>query len=273
MSDRSSAGPGSWTGDSPSPDSTTHGSASPTPTAEPFSSDDGPEFPSTTMCAFCAPDEACALHQSTYWPEAFPASPSPSSDVEPPRATTDGSGLTLSEPFAYYDRDTSSWKTSQVSLLPEWETFSGGWPPAGMTRNGNAYQLLQQAPLTDVTGSSLWPTPVAHDDGKTPEAHLAMKERMPGGPRRTITSLTVMVKAVARGWPTPSATDWKGSSRLGQRRGQLSEAAALGGQLNPVWVEWLMGCPGGWTDSALSETASSLKSRSGSESGFLRLKQ
>lgn len=51
---------------------------------------------------------------------------------------------------------------------------------------------------------NLWPTPVAHDDGKSPEAHLAMKARMKGGPRHTITSLTVMVKAGDQGlWPTP----------------------------------------------------------------------
>ena len=27
-----------------------------------------------------------------------------------------------------------------------------------------------------------------------------------------------------------------------------------GGSLNPTWVEWLMGWPLGWTDSALSGT-------------------
>jgi len=46
---------------------------------------------------------------------------------------------------------------------------------------------------------------VAHDDGKSPEAHLAMKARMPGGSRQTITSLTVMVKA-AETWPTPRSS-------------------------------------------------------------------
>lgn len=49
-----------------------------------------------------------------------------------------------------------------------------------------------------------WPTPVAHDDNKTPEAHLAMKARMPGGPRSAITSLQVL----AKDWATPSASPW-----------------------------------------------------------------
>jgi hypothetical protein len=30
--------------------------------------------------------------------------------------------------------------------------------------------------------------------------------------------------------------------------------AEVGGQLNPMWVEWLMGWPLGWTDCAASVT-------------------
>jgi hypothetical protein len=40
---------------------------------------------------------------------------------------------------------------------------------------------------------------VANDDGKTFEAHMAMKQRMKGGPRNTPTSLTVVVKALENG--------------------------------------------------------------------------
>ena len=42
--------------------------------------------------------------------------------------------------------------------------------------------------------------------------------------------------------------------------GQITEeerrsmAAGNGGQLNPTWVEWLMGFPTGWTDLEASET-------------------
>jgi hypothetical protein len=58
----------------------------------------------------------------------------------------------------------------------------------------------------------LWPTVVANDDNKTPEAHLAMKQRMgerdgTGANRTAITSLQVMTKAIALGlWPTATAT-------------------------------------------------------------------
>jgi hypothetical protein len=63
--------------------------------------------------------------------------------------------------------------------------------------------------------------------------------------------------AVTGKWPTPTA-------RLGAQRGaqakrysdpkrsnDLDDAVAargIGGQLNPEWVEWLMGFPAGWTD-------------------------
>jgi len=51
--------------------------------------------------------------------------------------------------------------------------------------------------------------------------------------------------------PTPSANDWKGSAKAGQRRGQLTDPEMgiieASGQLNPNWVEWLMGWPIGWT--------------------------
>ena len=39
-----------------------------------------------------------------------------------------------------------------------------------------------------------------------------------------------------------------------------SMAAGNGGQLNPTWVEWLMGFPLGWTDLSASETLSSPRS-------------
>jgi hypothetical protein len=87
---------------------------------------------------------------------------------------------------------------------------------------------------------------------------MAMKARMKGGARHTITSLNVMVKAVERGmWPTPTAMTatggaalckWGGSGARAKLRTMVSEKE-LNGALNPEWVEWLMGWPIGWTDS------------------------
>jgi hypothetical protein len=203
---------------------------------------------------------------------------------------------------------------SQMTLDGSLEAFSETWPRAGMTRSGTAYLLPPLAPLTDATESGLWrtpqagegngggqagskrvlnghsmylrdqvldptmwPTPCAQEDGKTPEAHLAMKARMKGGPRYTITSLAVAVKR----WPTPVARDYKGQGMSRERRAtrppdNLCSAVHLetgSGSLNPTWVEWLMGYPLGWTDCGDSATRSSRRSRSGSAGASSRPKR
>ena len=167
------------------------------------------------------------------------------------------------------------------------------------------------------------PTPVAKDDGKSPAAHMAMKARMPGGARNTITSLAVLARNDFRqadgsqAWPTPTARDHKDTgentdyqriadrsglagvvqvrepswptpvardaqSYLKVKRGSGSQESGMeripplavavspdgppanGGQLNPTWVEWLMGFPLGWTVCEAWETRSSRRSRNGS---------
>jgi hypothetical protein len=100
-----------------------------------------------------------------------------------------------------------------------------------------------------------------------------MRANMPGGARKTITSLAVMVKATERGlWPTPTA--WLGrreahakgnSDRFHDpaRSNELSDAvdaAGTPGSLNPTWVEWLMGFTPGHTDLPHWVTRSSRKS-------------
>jgi DNA (cytosine-5)-methyltransferase 1 len=60
-------------------------------------------------------------------------------------------------------------------------------------------------------------------------------------------------------YPTPSASDGKGSGKNETERNRLDyaiekpEGLRLQGQLNPDWVEWLMGYPKGWTDSECDE--------------------
>jgi DNA (cytosine-5)-methyltransferase 1 len=70
-------------------------------------------------------------------------------------------------------------------------------------------------------------------------------------------------------WCTPQARDGdqRGPADPNVREAQghsVSLHDQIGGQLNPPWVEWLMGFPLGWTDSSASETPSSPKSPTGS---------
>lgn len=50
--------------------------------------------------------------------------------------------------------------------------------------------------------------------------------------------------------PTPVARDWKdnGKSPAELARNSTTLATTVGGQLNPTWIEWLMGLPLGWTE-------------------------
>lgn len=62
-----------------------------------------------------------------------------------------------------------------------------------------------------------------------------------------------------RMFPTPKATDYKGSGpresksaehdlKRGNLKGVVKYTTEESGELNPEWVEWLMGFPLGWTD-------------------------
>jgi hypothetical protein len=60
-------------------------------------------------------------------------------------------------------------------------------------------------------------------------------------------------------WPSPAARDWKWPNKKPYRErggGTKGEQLpnAVGGPLNPTWVEWLMGFPLGHTDSRRSGT-------------------
>ena len=78
------------------------------------------------------------------------------------------SGPPSSEPFAYYDPHTSSWKTSQATFPWDSGEYSETWPKQGTTHNGCAYAAPMSAPPTAGNGSlSLLPTPNAEESTPT----------------------------------------------------------------------------------------------------------
>lgn len=151
-------------------------------------------------------------------------------------------GFTWQESFARYDRDSSLWKTPQCSLLEGLDVFSETWPRWGTMRNGECWELSTLAPRTDEIESGLWPTPIATEwkngCGKTG-----------GRPVAAARKAGWKLSEAVRFWPTPTCRDWKSGTGAQERPGHaLPLSSAIGGQLNPTWVEWLMGWPIEWTD-------------------------
>lgn len=78
-------------------------------------------------------------------------------------------GPSLTGSFAWFDRDTSAWKTWQLCLDGDWVEFLATFPRAGMTRSGIAFRLAPLVPHIDEIGSLLWPTPRAADCQRGPD--------------------------------------------------------------------------------------------------------
>lgn len=68
--------------------------------------------------------------------------------------------------LASYDPNTSSWKTSQLCLDGDYQTFSDVWPRRGMMRNGIASRLPTLGPGINGTEYGYLPTPDASAMGK-----------------------------------------------------------------------------------------------------------
>lgn len=145
---------------------------------------------------------------------------------------------------------------SQVMVDGSSETYSETWPRQGMMRNGECY-LRPEWEHHTLDGECLsWPTPRATE---WKDARPSHKSRAKG---KKYEGLSGKVKM----WPTPNSWDGKRGpmkKETAETAGhQISLNTAVGsGQLNPTWVEWLMGFHLGWTDLSASETPSSLKSR------------
>ena len=151
------------------------------------------------------------------------------------------------------------------SELPTKENASGFWPTprAGKTTNENEETWMKRYRSGKVSTPPLslavkmWPTPTVNDSRSG--ANRTAK-RKPGSKHHDGITLV----DATRMWPTPTKSDGKGGPGTYGREGGKNLRTAVNGQLNPMWVEWLMGLPTGWTDSNCLETAKSFRSSNGS---------
>lgn len=162
--------------------------------------------------------------------EASPANPLAWPVGDAGSRTNGGYGPNLPASFAWYDPDTSSWRTFQGSFLSTeeqpWPKFSETWPRAGTMRNGTAYQRQPLVPRIDATAYSLWPTPQASDAMRV-RLRVESLTRTYDRKRKGIHGAAILPEVLAAEFAT---------SQTGE------------------FTEWLMGFPIGWTDLGHSET-------------------
>tara|TARA_R100000655_G_scaffold86530_1_gene126570 strand:+ start:165 stop:869 length:705 start_codon:yes stop_codon:yes gene_type:complete len=224
--------------------------------------------------------------QLTLWQEDSPASHSQLQENEKDLTMTAISGLKCVESSKKPNQDgllermflgSSTWRSTMCKLT--WKE--------NITKSGNSYyRLLPSMRSTEETESSLLPTPTAQQygtsqngkrkDGTTykqagkPSLHTMARHNLWPTPtvhgnynKKGISKKSGdgLATAVNRMWPTPMAHE----ARLGYQdrsRGKkgtqeslttkvinnLGGRKSVSGQLNPAWVEWLMGFPIGWTE-------------------------
>ena len=178
------------------------------------------------------------------------------------------SGGRWRESLARYDPDTHSLKTAQLSLIEDWTGCSVTLPRSGLMLDGQCWELPMLGRTTRETEFGYLPTPVATDAGSgrfntsiggTPRPTLALMARKYLWPTPTVcgnynrkgasaTSGDGLATAVKM-WPTPTAHNAKETNAPSEaQRNTPTLTAQAGGQLNPNWVEQLMGWPIGHTD-------------------------
>jgi hypothetical protein len=73
------------------------------------------------------------------------------------------SGSNSSQPYAWFDQNTSSWKTYQRSLITEWTLYSENFTRQGTMQNGAVFQAALLGLATKEIDGGLLPTPLASD--------------------------------------------------------------------------------------------------------------
>ncbi len=127
---------------------------------------------------------------------------------------SDTSGPSSPTPLAFYDPDSSSWKTSQATFLSDSTSSSVTLPAWGMTLGGALFERGTPALVIADPGCLLLPTPTAQESDPTEEYVEAMREHfdpearmyLPGRKwhaQRTLSRVASMLGSWLRGDATP----------------------------------------------------------------------
>lgn len=154
-------------------------------------------------------------------------------------------GLNLPAAYAHYDRDMSSWRTSQRSLFGDSTECLETLPKRGMMRNGRLYELPTLERHIDGSDCSLWRTPKAGEgmgrysqvNGKRYPAltHQAMQAGVQEWPTPTQGHETnkryeqggIHLSGAVKEWPTPHSNASTGAGSQGRDGGENLQTAAV----------------------------------------------
>ena len=182
-----------------------------------------------------------------------------------------GFGQKWQESSAKLDPNMCSLKIVQTSELEVSKPYLRTLPFWGLMLNGVVYQRRNAKRIINGIASGLLPTPSANNygtnqggaAGRTGKVRpsldtMARKNLWPtikatdadrGGRGDLIQAVRGNENKHFKTWPTPRVHDSKKMSPTEMdRKSPCLAALQSPGQLNPTWVEWLMGWPIGWTD-------------------------
>ena len=169
--------------------------------------------------------------------------------------------------------------------LQNWPTPRSCSAMAATITPESAWDKKRNPNLETIVGKSLWPTPAARDGNPTNTLETLLDGRFVDqlANRVKMVENNIWTTPCSRDWkghtitanhpngfnkslandvlkfPTPQASDCRDRGNMSnpsiQRRAEKGKQLNLSmvvhptsGQLNPTWVEWLMGWPRGWTD-------------------------
>jgi hypothetical protein len=207
------------------------------------------------------------LSDQTLFAEDSPASPRV--ELEDAWAWTmpDGFGPSSRGAFAKLSPDGCWLKMSQGFYLSTLEgdlvPYSETWPNSGSMRNGAVSQPQPWVRRISGGESFWWPTATASGFEVKDIPALLERRAKVKAERRNGNGFGLTLGQAVKMWRTPQAGEGNGGGSPATRRAAQGHSVYLrdqvveaegGGSLNPMWVEWLMGFPPGWTDLEDSET-------------------
>ncbi len=157
--------------------------------------------------------------------------------------TSDTECLLLPTPTAQEYGNNQS-PTPGAAVRPSLSSIAKMWPTPNVCGNNNRKGASKNSGDGLATAVKMWPTPKGSMRGDCPS------ERQRRSPD---------LQSAVKMFPSPKSRDYRTGDKPEHRRAReklsgnwhspdLNDVAAPGGQLNPMWVEWLMGFPAGWTD-------------------------